>query len=308
MGNPSALGFGHQPYGHPYGGGQFALPQSNPASHPYYMGAGYGIGDWAEETLWRILPDWVRDEDGTEGVVDKPLRAWIDTIKPLFNEIILKMRDIPELWDATQVPLEQLPKLAGTIGITLDSTKDEQLQRSEVFNAVQLFITKGTEKGYSILAAFEDLLVEAIPLWEINSSLTSDSPTLFEPYFDEIPADEIALDSTYSDIYEIWPWPLHYVDAYMTNRLRLIFYPTDNPSQDFDPDVAGRIANRLLRYTPIHIIIDRVTFDGLRGSSQSWMGTVDAGNLAVGMWSSSVTGEIRAASQSWMATVDATSP
>jgi phage tail-like protein len=270
------------------------------------MGAGFGLGDWAEEVTWRILPAWMRDEDGTEGKVAEPLRGFIDALKPILNEMLFKWRQVHTLWDATEVPLDQLPSLAHSVGITLDPTKSERLQRSEVFNAAQLFRSKGTEQGYSILAGFEDLLVEAIPLWEINSTVTVSVPTVFEPYFDEIPADVIPLDAEYDDIYAIWPYTLHYKDSYRTRLLRLVFYPPTNPSQDFDPDVASRIASRLLRYKPIHIIIDRVTFDGLRGSSQTWVADIDADNGAAGMWVQTVTGELRASSQPWAQTITAT--
>lgn len=303
----SYLGYGRQPYGHPRGGSPFRRPESDPTGHPYDMNVGYGFGDWAEEVLWLILPEWVREEDGSEGLVAEPLRGFIDAIKPLFNEQLRKWREVAYLWDATRVTMDLLPALAYTVGMTLDLTKSEALQRAQVLNCTQLYVTKGTHQGYAILAGFEDLTVETIPLWSINGSLTPDAPTVFEPWFDEIPADMIPADSTYDDIHAIWPWTLHYLATEVrTNRLRLIFYPTDNPSQDFDPDVASRIATNLLRYKPLHIIIDRVTFDGLRGSSQTWVSQVDAGDSAAGMWVATVTGEQRSTSQPWVETVDAT--
>lgn len=300
MGSPSSLGYGYQPFGHSYGG----LPFQQGAPYPYLMDVGFGLGDWAEASLWFVIPDWYRDEDGSEGVVPAPLRGFIDAIKPLFNELLRKWRQVPDIWNALKCPEDLLPQLAYNFGITLDVTKDVSRQRSEILNAFQLFVTKGTAQGYSILAGFEDLIAEAIPLWEINSALTGDSPAVFEPYFDEIPMDAIPLDSEYDDIYAIWPYTLHYKDAYRTRLLRLIFYPTDNPSQDFDPDVASRIAANILRYKPIHIDIDRVTWDGLRGSSQTWVAAVNADNAAAGMWSATVTGEMRGSSQTWSATID----
>lgn len=294
MGSPSYIGFGYQPFGYSNGGSPF---QTSP--YPYLMEVGFGFGDWAEETTWRVLPAWVRDEDGYRSAVAEPLRGYIDAIKPLFNEFINKSRNITTLWDALAIPLEQLPTLAYSVGVVLDETKDERLQRAEVFNIAQLVLHKGTDLGYSILAAFEDLTVEAIPLWE-NGTPSPDGPTEFEPYFDEIPADMLPLDSVYDNAYAIWPYTLHYKDIYRTNLLRLIFYPTDDPQQDFDPDVVTRLVSRLLRYKPIHIIIDRVTFDGLRGSSQTWTQTINADNAAAGMWVQTVTGEVRASSQAWV--------
>jgi hypothetical protein len=302
---PSAIGYGWNPYGTQQGG----LPFQGPGPGPYLMFVGYGHGDWAEEVTWRILPAWMRDDDGTVGDVVEPLRGFVDAVKPLLNELIAKWRIFPALWDANACPLPQLAALAHTIGITLDPTKSERLQRSEVLNAAQLFIHKGTDLGYSILAAFEDLLVEITPLWASDCTpaavLSPTPPALFVPHFDEVPADDIPLDFTSDDQYALWPRTLFPVDVCRSHSLRLVFYPSANPNQDFDPDVAGRIAARLLRFKPIHVEIDRITFDGLRGSSQTWVAPVAADNSAAGMWVQAVVAEQRAASQTWVQLVDA---
>jgi len=272
------------------------------------MLAGFGYGDWAEEVTWRILEEFRRSEDGTEGDVAEPLRGFIDAFKPLFNELITKWRIFPSLWDANACPLPQLPKLASTIGIVLDSTKSERLQRSEVLNAPQLFLHKGTDLGYAILAAFEDLLVEITPLWSENcgpnAPLSPIPAATFEPHLDDIPLDALPLDLTYDDQYALWPYTLYFQERCRSHSLRLTFYPPANPKQDFDPDVATRLAERLLRYKPIHVEIDRVTFDGLRGSSQPWIEPlVIADNTAAGMWLAPVTVQQRASTQPWVQAV-----
>lgn len=272
------------------------------------MNVGYGIGDWAEEVTWRIIPEFYRAEDGTEGQVPEPLRGFIDAIKPLFNEWIKLWRAFPSLWDAQFVPLDQLNKLAQTVGTEVDSTKPERLQRSEVLNQAFLVLNKGTDQGYTILAAFEDLLVEIIPLWAENkepgAALTATDPTRFIPHYDDIPADEIPTDLEFSDRFARWPQDLHLDEDCRTYRLRLVFSPTDNPTQDFNADVADRITARLLRFTPIHVIIDRVTFDGIRGSSQTWtVADLVADNAAVGMWTGPVVGLQQAASATWTTAV-----
>lgn len=303
----SSIGFGHNPFGHPYGG----LPFQVSGPGPYLMLAGYGYGDWAEEVLWRILPEFYRAEDGTQGNVPEPLRGFIDAMKPLFNELLTKWRVFPALWDANACPLPQLPKLASTLGITLDTTKSERLQRSETLNAPQLFLHKGTDLGYSILAAFEDLLVQITPLWTDEcgpgGTLGPAPATVFEPHLDEIPLDAQPLDLTYDNQYAIWPYTLYFKGRYRSHSLRLLFYPPTNPQQDFDPSVASRIVERLLRYKPIHVEIDRVTFDGLRGSSQPWIEPlVLADNTATGMWLAPVTAQQRASTQPWVQAVVAT--
>ena len=303
----SGIGWGHNPYGHPHGG----TPFQQPGGGPYQMGVGYGIGDWAEEVTWRIIPEFYRDEDGSEGLVPEPLRGFIDAIKPLLNGLIKQWRLFPSLWDATLTPIDQLPALAHTVGIQpLDTTKPEQLQRSEVLNQAFLILNKGTDLGYTILAAFENLLVEIIPLWAEDklpgAALIVDPVLEFTPHFDDIPADDLPLDITFTDRFAIWPRPLFYGEVCRTHKLRLVFYPTDNPTQDFDPDVAERVAERLLRFKPIHVEIDRITFDGLRASSQVWvLDDVVGDSTAVGSWAGPVVAESRAASQVWVQAVAA---
>jgi len=142
----SSIGFGHNPFGH----------------HQY------GFGDWAEEMLWKNLPEVYRDCDdagpaGSE--VDQPLRKFQNALKPSYQDLRIKWHLFPFLWDAIKVPLDQLAQLGYNVGINVDPTKSEGLQRSSVLNASQLWLNKGTDKGYELTAAFEGLLVTVTPLW-----------------------------------------------------------------------------------------------------------------------------------------------
>jgi len=142
----SSIGFGHNPFGH----------------HQF------GFGDWAEEMLWKNMPEMYKncDETGPVGsVVQIPLRKFQNALKSSYQEIRIKWHQFPFLWDAIRVPIEQLPQLGYNVGITVDPTKPENLQRSSVRNASQLWLNKGTDKGYEITAAFEGLLVTVTPLW-----------------------------------------------------------------------------------------------------------------------------------------------
>ena len=297
----SSIGYGRQPYGHPKGGVQFRQPGGG----PYKVNAGYGRGDWAEEVTWKILPTSTRDEDGIGSLVPEPLRGIIEAVKPLLNELLAKWTIFPTLWDAQTVPLAQLPALAYNVGIEVDSTKVEALQRSEVLNASQLYLHKGTDLGYAIVAAFEGLLVTIIPLWAENklpgAALSPDGPVSYVPHYDEVSADDLPADSTFADRFALWPRGLYIADGAecRSARLRLIFSPTATPTQDFDPDVAERIVARLLRFKPIHVEIDRITFDGLRGSSQTWSEPVNAGEFGVGMWSEGIDAREIVTTQSW---------
>lgn len=306
MGTPSSIGYGKNPYGHSHGGSPF----KRGGTFPYPMDVGYGLGDWGEEVTWRLIPEFYRDEDGTEGQVPEPLRGFIDAIKPLLNSLIKTWRSFPDLWDAQRVPLEQLPALAYNVGYEVDSSKPERLQRAEVLNAPLLYVNKGTDLGYEILAAFEDQLVQITPLWaaskEPGSALTPDDPTEYFAKFDDIPADLLQCDQVFPNQFAIWPKPLYLGDDCRTNLLRLTFFPVDNPSQDFDATVASRVADRLLRFKPLHVEIDRITFDGLRGSSQTWMAQgIVADAVATGHWCSAVLGTLQASSQTWCMPVQA---
>lgn len=306
MGTPSSIGYGKNPYGHSHGGSPFKKGGSN----PYPMDVGYGLGDWAEEVTWRIIPEFYRDEDGTEGSVSEPLRGFIDSIKPLLNELLKTWRAFPTLWDAQKVPLPQLPALAFNIGTQVDPTKPERLQRSEVLNSPLLYVNKGTDLGYEILAAFEDLLVSIVPLWaaskEPGSALTTVDPTQYFAKFDDIPADLLQCDQVFSDSLAIWPKSVFLGDDCRTNLLRLTFFPVDNPSQEFDPVVAQRVADRLLRFKPLHVEIERIVFDGLRGSSQTWLAQgIVADAYAASHWCSAVIGSLQVSSQTWCMPVQA---
>jgi hypothetical protein len=106
------------------------------------------------------------DESGPTGsAVESPLRKFQNALKPSYQDIRIKWHQFPTLWDAIRVPLDQLPQLGYNVGINVDSTKAEGLQRSSVLNASQLWINKGNDKGYEITAAFEGLLVTITPLW-----------------------------------------------------------------------------------------------------------------------------------------------
>ena len=142
----SSIGFGHNPFG----------------EHQF------GLGDWAEEMLWKNVPEVYRDcdEAGPSGsAVEQPFRKFQSALKSSYQDIRVKWLQFPSLWDAIDVPLDQLPQLGYNVGIDVDATKSENLQRSSVLNASQLWVNKGTDKGYELTAAFEGLLVDITPLW-----------------------------------------------------------------------------------------------------------------------------------------------
>jgi hypothetical protein len=150
----SSIGFGRNPFG----------------QHQF------GFGDWAEQMLWGNLPQVYKDCDEvgpTGSAVSQPLRQFQNALKPSYQELRVRWHEFLSLWDAIRVPLDQLTQLGYNVGITVDSTKPEGLQRSSVLNASQLWINKGNDKGYQITAAFEGLLVTITPLWAKSCAAAS---------------------------------------------------------------------------------------------------------------------------------------
>lgn len=102
--------------------------------------------------------------------------------------------------------------LASDYGITLDRDDPEELQRSYVYNAYQLWNLKGTEDGYEVLGKIAGYAVDAQPLHKVDEDIAVDLPAtdVFEfppgsgdfftsveprkPQFDEIDLDVMPLD------------------------------------------------------------------------------------------------------------------
>ena len=308
----SSIGFGYQPFGH--------FP--------------FGWSDWAEEVLWETLPRFIRDDDVVRrGQIENVVRGWIDTIKPEFNELRFKWADFTTLWNADSIPLELLPLLAYNVGMIVFPEKPEQLQRSSVLNASQLYIHKGTDKGYQIVAAFDGLVVDITPLWAEScapdATLTEEPPDAFAPDFDSVPADEFHLDSVYTDHLAIWPYPLYSIlnpngvffdqvaldslplDSGLTfaegrcrsHFLRLHFAdPNDLEIEDYN-NVVERVIQLLELMRPIHVEFDAVTFDGPKAAA-SWSQAIVVDNSASATWSAPVTAALTAAA-TWSGPINA---
>lgn len=211
-------------------------------------------------------------------------------------------------------------KVSGIVnGISSDG-KSEAFLRSQVLNASQLWINKGTTKGYGIVAAFEGLFVIVTPLWADSCApdpngelLTSDPPPegSYLAYFDAVEADIIAMDALFQTPADAWPYEVDSVvvtpglpdSRCRSYTLDLYFFsPNDNEIEDFDA-LAGRITTSLERFRPIHVKFSRVRFDGPSASSQPWRtGPVVAESYASGQWVSPITGTLDSVSQTWSIT------
>lgn len=197
----SSIGFGHNPFG----------------NHEF------GVGDWAEEMLWKNIPEFYRvaDEGGPpNSLVDHPLRKFVTALKPFFQDLRDKWGKFTTLWDADRVPLSNLPQLAYNVGIAIDPTKPEGLQRSSTLNAAQLWVNKGTDKGYQITAAFEGLLVTITPLW-------SETCAAADQVLGVIGTDPAAFDLSTTDI-SPHPVPPGTLDIKVTTALNLAQSITDD--------------------------------------------------------------------------------
>lgn len=300
----SSLGFGSQPWGN--------FP--------------WGNSDWAEQVLWKTIPEFYRilDKQG-HGRVPEPLRGFIDALKPPMNELRQKTRDFPDLWNADEAEVDSLPPLARTIGLQPSTTKSEVFQRLEILNAHQLYLHKGTDKGYRIVASFEGLDVTVEGLWASNcepgAALSQEGPEFWLAHFDDVPADEIHMDSIYTDRFAIWPWsllttilvpgglffdetaldtvPLDSGFTFTEGKCRsyslcLTFFKGDDTEIDDFNNVAARI-NRFVNFMkPEHVRLDKVAFDGPKAAA-TWIQSVTGDNPASATWVAPVFGALRAA-------------
>lgn len=216
-----------------------------------------------------------------------------------------------------EVVLGSQSEVSGIVnGITSDG-KTENLLRSQVLNASQLWITKGTNKGYSIVAAFEGLLVLITPLWSETCdpdpngellTITGPDAGSYLTFFDLQLADQIAMDTFYNDPFAAWPKDVDSVKILpnfpegrcRSFSLRLFFFtPDDTEIEDFDA-ISSRILTNLEKFRPIYVKFDRVTFDGPRVSTQQWLDPqIISENSTVATWNTVVSGALIGSSESW---------
>jgi len=204
-------------------------------------------------------------------------------------------------------------------GITIDG-KSESFLRSQVLNAPQLFLNKGTDKGYKIAAAFEGLIVDITPLWAedcgpdpLKRLLTIEDPdgSSYITYYDHIASDMVSADKFYIDPFDAWPRKVESVQIRpdlpggrcRSYSLRLYFRTPDNTEiEDYD-SVSLRVKRNLERFRPIHVRFDSIRFDGPSDSSGDWLtGPVIAENNDTAIFTTSVIGDLRDSSSAWSIT------
>jgi hypothetical protein len=309
----SSLGFGSSPWG----------------DFPW------GNSDWAEQMLWKAMPEFYRlmDKQG-HGLVSEPLRGFVNAIKPPMEELRRKTRDFPNLWNADEAPVKHLPSLARTIGLNPSTDKPEVFQRLEILNAHQLYLHKGTDKGYRIVGSFDglDVIVEGLYAenCEPGAILSTNEPEFWVPHFDDIPADEIHMDSVYEDRFALWPWtlltsvvipggvnfdeipldtlPLDSGLTFTEGRCRsyslslTFFKPDDTEIEDFT-NVSRRVTRLVNFMKPLHVRLDKVDFDGPKASA-TWVQSITGDNPAATTWVSQIGGLLEA-SATWVTDITA---
>jgi len=282
-GKPSAIGFGFQLFG----------------DHPF------GHADWAEEVTYANAPQFIRDDDVTCPFDPAmPFRGLSSAYKPQLQDLLDNWELFPSLWDANRVPIAQLDQLGYNFNIFPSAQKDEALRRAEVLNAIQFFINKGIDAGYEIAAAFSGLIATITPLWSTScvagGGLQEAGPTVFFPTFDSVPADAIALDTTFDNFYANWPAQTTWDLPCRTSKLRLFFTTLDDIEIDNYSSVSEDVINNVERVRPAHVIIDRYRFDGPRAVGGSWTMNVSAEGAATGgSWTMPVIGERRTIGGGW---------
>lgn len=290
-GRPSSIGFGFQPFG------QFP----------------FGSADWAEEVTWAILPQFYRDEDAkSEAEPTEPLRKYIDSVKPQFQFIRDKWEQFPDLWDAQNVPIDQLENLGYNFDTFPSDVKSDALRRTEVLNAIRFFLNKGTDRGYRIAASLSGFDVTVTPYWADDcadpaANLSTSGPTEFFPRFDTFPADVIPTDLTFDDFYEKWPGRLDWITPCRTSYIDLHFTsPTDEEIENFS-EIAEDVLSNVERVRPIHVRINTLRFEGPAATAGGWTIPVAVTNSATaGGWTIPVTAELRTSGGGWTIPVVAT--
>ena len=277
----------------------------------------FGRGDWAETVLYDVIPEFYKDLDSNPGGVKTyPLRAFVDSIKPSFQDMVNRFATLPYMWSADETPAAQLKYLAYNVGISLTADKPVIFQRSEILNCHQLWLNKGLDEGYQIAGGFEQLTVTVTPLWaascEPGVALSTAGPTSWMPTFDDVPADSLHLDKFYTDSFALWPIPMETLklvgstivdDVCRSHVLELSFTKWDDTEIEDFVDVARRSQLFVAKMTPAHVTINKYIFDGPKSSS-TYVLPVVSDNLSS---NTTVMGVVADAlsSASWTATVAA---
>lgn len=312
-GAPSSIGWGLQPFGN--------FP--------------FGTADWHLAALLPLIPEVHRNDDvSAGGRVTLPLLTFLNSLKPLMNEIEQKWRDFPNLWNADDCSLEQLRLLASTLGVELSTDKPEVFQRLEIINLPQVIINKGTDLGYKIAGAFEGLTGNVTGLWaetcEPDAAFSEEGPQAWLGTYDEGSFDVYPLDSVYTDRLAIWPIPLYpiapigglFYDSTIMDTVPLdsglaiidgrcrahtirLYYqkPDDTEIEDYT-NASARVVRFVERFRPEHVTIESIRFDGPK-ASVTWVKSIVADASASVSWTADIS-QGASASVSWVDDIDIT--
>jgi len=198
---PRLIGFGYDPFG----------------EEPF------GFADYSDGTLWDFMPEIYRIEDEKR---DNIFRNFIISLRPIFDEILLKTEKFPELRDANKIWIEHLKLLANDYGVVIDDNDVEYFKRSSIRNAFKWFGIKGTRNAYDIIGKIYGFAVEVKELYWTPSGFTSDPP----------PGGETC-DYCKSHTLELWFTPA---------------FPVELTSEEL-ADAWQRILNKVKRVTPIYV-------------------------------------------------------
>jgi len=207
-------------------------------------------------------------------------------------------------------------KASGVINEVKIDGKTEGFLRNKVLNANQLWLSKGTNKSYKIIGAFEGLQVEITELWSENCDADPNGTLLFPgrelgPYignFDYNRADVLPLDKLFNSRSEAWPIDVdsvlvepglpdgicrsHTIDLHFSD-------PNDLEIEDFD-SVANRIIQDVNSFKPIHIDVRKITFSGTSASTEIWnTGPIYSDNSDAAIFSTALNIPSYASSNIW---------
>jgi len=158
--------------------------------HTAYGSGRFGWTDWGELIAWQALPEIYRRQDASQ--THHPLRAIVDAFKVHIEDMRLSISQIPNLKDPYAIPIDLLDYLGYDIDQVTDENKSERLRRSAVGNAPRLYLTKGTDRGYTAIAGMEGYTIEVVPQWQApcgSNILQDDPPSIWIPRFDTFTPD-----------------------------------------------------------------------------------------------------------------------
>lgn len=180
-GTRSRSGFGHGPYGH--------VP--------------FGHSNLVRDELWDRVPQWIRygDEDTNN------LREFFEMVTSEFQTLAQSIDQLKTILDAQNAPSHILPWIASNFNLLQTEDEPESARRAEILTVTNFIKSRGTRKGYRLIAALFGLNATLKRLyWRFTEYVEEgdfDEKWIFRQ---DIPWRHVGLSRTFTDRYQMWPY------------------------------------------------------------------------------------------------------